>query len=132
MRKKGFTLVELLIVIGVISALMLLGATNWIAQQQKARDARRKADLTQIQAALEMYRSSPGITGYPDDGANPSDDYIEMESELTTGANIVIDEIPTDPKDGSEYFYDSDGDTYTLKALATQMEREGEYTVKNP
>jgi prepilin-type N-terminal cleavage/methylation domain-containing protein len=62
MGKKGFTLVELLTVIGIIGVMTgaALFLINPVAQLNKSRDAKRKADLQQIRAALELYRSDYG------------------------------------------------------------------------
>ncbi|MBI2195693.1 MAG: type II secretion system protein [Candidatus Levybacteria bacterium] len=62
-REKGFTLVELLIVIAIIGVLTTLLMANFIGVRQRARDAQRKSDLRQIQSALELYRSDQG--SYP-------------------------------------------------------------------
>jgi type II secretion system protein G len=53
----GFTLIELMIVIGLISILSIIALTavNPVAQFQKSTDARKKSDLSQIQKALETY-----------------------------------------------------------------------------
>ncbi len=59
----GFTLIELLIVIAIIGILTALVVANYISARQRARDAERKSDLRQIQAALEMYRQDQGY--YP-------------------------------------------------------------------
>src|SRR5690348_7093470 len=61
--QKGFTLVELLIVIAIIGILSTLLMTNFIGVRQRARDAQRKADVRQIQSALELYRADNG--SYP-------------------------------------------------------------------
>lgn len=53
-NKKGFTLLELLVVIGIISILVTLGFTSYTTVQKKARDARRKGDLTTFQKAIEQ------------------------------------------------------------------------------
>lgn len=55
LNTKGFTLVELLVVIAIIA---ILSVTAFIAlggQTVKARDAKRKEDLSTIQNALELY-----------------------------------------------------------------------------
>jgi len=54
--KKGFTILELLIVIGIISLLVTFGTGIYSSAQRSSRDAKRKADLEQIAAALELYR----------------------------------------------------------------------------
>lgn len=55
--QKGFTLVELLIVIGLLGAiaLIVIAAINPIEQTNKARDARFKADGSQMISAIERY-----------------------------------------------------------------------------
>lgn len=61
----GFTLVELLIVMGVIGVLAssLILIIDPIGQMGKARDAKIKSNVSQLQTALELYRSDCG--NYP-------------------------------------------------------------------
>jgi type II secretion system protein G len=54
-KQKGFTLLELLIVVVIIGILLLLVLPNLIAGPARARDARRKADLRSIKDGLEQY-----------------------------------------------------------------------------
>ena len=56
-QKKGlgFTLIELMVVIAIIGILASFILISLSSTKVKARDARRKIDLHQIQAALEMY-----------------------------------------------------------------------------
>ncbi|KKU10393.1 MAG: hypothetical protein UX13_C0013G0009 [Candidatus Woesebacteria bacterium GW2011_GWB1_45_5] len=56
----GFTLVELLIVIGLLGAiaLIVIAAINPIEQANRARDARFKADSSQLLSAIERYYAS--------------------------------------------------------------------------
>lgn len=53
--KKGFTLIELMVVmviIGILAGLVFLGFYSWRA---KARDAKRIAELEQVQTAINLY-----------------------------------------------------------------------------
>lgn len=54
---RGFTLVELLIVIGLLGAiaLIVIAAINPIEQSNRARDTRFKADSGQLVSAIERY-----------------------------------------------------------------------------
>lgn len=54
---KGYTLLELLVVIGLITILMSFGAASYSTAQKKARDSKRKSDLKVLQNALEQYYS---------------------------------------------------------------------------
>lgn len=55
--KKGFTLVELLIVIGLLGAiaLIVISAINPIEQANRARDTKYKADAGQLVSAIDRY-----------------------------------------------------------------------------
>lgn len=66
MRKtnKGFTLLELLVVIGIIALLVSFAAVSYSAAQKRARDSRRKADLNSMKNALEQYYSANSFV-YP-------------------------------------------------------------------
>jgi len=58
--KRSFTLIELLVVIAIIGILVSITFV-WIGSSKgRARDARRKADLNQIQIALEIYYDQKG------------------------------------------------------------------------
>lgn len=56
-KSRGFTLVELLIVVGVLTVLVgsVLVVLNPDALRSRSRDAKRIADLKNIQASLELY-----------------------------------------------------------------------------
>lgn len=66
--KKSFTLLEMLVVIGIIAILVSLGFASYSTVQKKARDAKRKGDLSAMQKVLEQCYSInnytyPAITG---------------------------------------------------------------------
>ncbi|MCR4329197.1 MAG: type II secretion system GspH family protein [Candidatus Roizmanbacteria bacterium] len=63
-NKKGFTLLELLVVMSVIGILLGISTISYATAQVRARDARRKGDLKYLQDAAEQYFSVCGFT-YP-------------------------------------------------------------------
>ena len=63
-NQSGFSLVELVVVIMIITSLTALGITSYSAVQRGARNTERKTDLKDLQVALEAYRAENGL--YPD------------------------------------------------------------------
>ena len=62
-NQKGFTIVELLIVIVVIGILAMLVLNTFNGVQQKARNTERQTDATSVAKQLEAYFAEKG--GYP-------------------------------------------------------------------
>ena len=62
-NKKGFTLIELLVVIAIIGLLSALSILALGSARARARDAKRVADVKQMQTALEMYYND--MNDYP-------------------------------------------------------------------
>lgn len=63
---KGFTIVELLIVIVVIGILAALVVTTYSGIQAKARDSKRQSDIKAIQTQIEAFYASNSY--YPSRG----------------------------------------------------------------
>lgn len=53
--QRGFTLIELLVVISIIGVLTTLIVNNLNESRARARDSKRKTELTQVKTALQMY-----------------------------------------------------------------------------
>ena len=70
MFKKGFTLVELLVVITIIAILSVAAYVAVGGQTMKAKNSRRIQDISTIQSALEIYYVEKG--SYPDAVSVPS------------------------------------------------------------
>lgn len=62
-KNNGFTLIELLVVIAIIGLLSSIVLASLNGARSRARDARRAADINQIQTALELYYNTYG--NYP-------------------------------------------------------------------
>ncbi len=62
-RRSGFSLLEMVVVLGIISllALMVILTLNPIQLVQQSRDARRVSDLATLDAAVTLYQSDQGL-----------------------------------------------------------------------
>ncbi|MEX0896402.1 MAG: prepilin-type N-terminal cleavage/methylation domain-containing protein [Patescibacteria group bacterium] len=52
--KRGFTLIELMVVVAIIAILVTIGLVTYRGAQARARDAEKISNLKAIQAALEQ------------------------------------------------------------------------------
>ncbi|OGG04333.1 hypothetical protein A2Z33_04265 [Candidatus Gottesmanbacteria bacterium RBG_16_52_11] len=52
---EGFTLIELIIVIGIIAIILAFSISNLLGARGRARDARAKAELRELKTALRLY-----------------------------------------------------------------------------
>ncbi len=112
---KGFTLIEIIVVITIIGlmATLLITLVNPAKQFQKSNDAKRKADLHQIQAVLELYRSDQGQ--YP--AALPA-----CGSALTAGTTTYLQKVPCDPKNTGQFQYQYTSPTASTYSLIACLE----------
>jgi prepilin-type N-terminal cleavage/methylation domain-containing protein len=60
-RRQGFTLIELMVVMSIISFLSSIVLATVRTAREKALDARRKEDLNQILIALNLYYDDHGF-----------------------------------------------------------------------
>ena len=117
-RQRGFTIIELLIVMAILGMLAVMVAPNLFNQ---ADSARRDAVLSQISSlgsALDAYRLDMGQ--YPDtlDGLMRNN-----SGRASWNGPYLRGEVPKDPW-GNDYVYSTDGRTFSLKSYGADG-REG-------
>jgi len=91
----GFTLVEILVVATIVALLAAGGVVSYSQFGKQSRDARRKADIEQVRAALEMYKSNNVSSSYPTAA-------LGLDT-LVTGTIKYLNAIPLDPKTNATY-----------------------------
>lgn len=92
-KAAGFTLIELMVAISIVSIVSAVGLVGYGQTQKYARDARRKQDLKSIQLALELYKQVNNA--YP--------------ASVNSVATTYIGTIPTDPKGPSYGYFTNSG-----------------------
>jgi len=123
-QSQGFTLIELIVVVGIIAVLaaFVFALLNPLSQFQKADDGKRKFDLSQIQRAMEQY--------YQDYSRYPNVDTSSYQMKDSAGTIIqwgkttslwqrYMSILPADPLSPSRkyvYYVSSDGQSYWLYA----------------
>jgi prepilin-type N-terminal cleavage/methylation domain-containing protein len=81
MYRRGFTIVELIIVITLMGILLVLGVVNLRGSQISARDSERKADIEAIALNLESFYTT-GTNSSTTLGRYPSTAIIGQETTL--------------------------------------------------
>ncbi len=99
-KSGGFTLLEVLVSATIIAVLTAIGIVSYSSVNKRSRDVKRKSDLEQIRAALEMYRSDN--SQYPDAG---SESVTSAQDLSATLVSTYIPTIPSDPSPTGDYYY---------------------------
>lgn len=132
--KKGFTLVELLVVVAIIGLIAGIAVVSVNSTRAKARDTKRLSDVKLIQNALAARFSDLGI--YPSTpvngsklgsklpGANSAQVLTSAvagwEVAVSAGTTVYLSAVPRDPQSQGEYAY-----TYT----ATPGQESRDYSI---
>lgn len=90
MSKKGFTLIEIMVVVALIVILVSIAVIGGSASRSVARDNQRVSDVQILQIKLESYRNEKGR-------------YPSALSDLVT--DKFIPAVPTDPQSKEYYNY---------------------------
>lgn len=95
-NKKGFTIVEVLVVIGIIAVLTVLILPSISNIRAKNRDTERVADISALQLGLSLYKNQIGDNSYPESLTDPVFlTYVNADTlSGPTGDNLEYEYVP--------------------------------------
>jgi prepilin-type N-terminal cleavage/methylation domain-containing protein len=99
-KRNGFTLFEMLVVISIIAIMTATISLSFSSAQKKARDAKRMEDIKSIATAAEQMYSLAGYT------------YPPSATAWSANGQTILSVFPKDPKTNTTYYYFVDGGTY--------------------
>ncbi|OIO46677.1 MAG: hypothetical protein AUJ28_02150 [Parcubacteria group bacterium CG1_02_37_51] len=90
-KTKGFTLLELLVVIAIIGLISTFAAVQLNSGREKARDAKRIADVKAVQTAMEFIYDDNG--DYDLAACTDTDDPIGIHTCTSSGLETYIPRV---------------------------------------
>src|SRR4030042_2524883 len=125
MDRRAFTLIETLVVIAIIGIIATIVSTSLFSARNKARDVKRKAEISQIGRffVLSCYFPDAGAGDY--DLMTIANEYRAKNPQYSQYISV----IPRDPKTGTDseskyrYIVNDDG---SKCALYANLENENE------
>ncbi|KEY91378.1 general secretion pathway protein G [Candidatus Photodesmus blepharus] len=127
MKRSGFTLLEVMVVIVILGILASFVVPNLLGNKEKADQKKVIADIVALENALDMYRLDNSMYPTTDQGlailvTKPSD--LELRNYRSGG---YIKRLPSDPWGNSyKYLYPGDHGTLDIFTLGADAEEGGE------
>lgn len=129
MRQNGFSLIELLMAVGIMLILSGVGLSNFMFSIKKSHDAARKSDLATIQRGLEAFATD--WSDYPTDneagkmkacdynnsGVLSACDWGSSMAAFFKGSLVTyLTKLPSDSTSTQNYYYQKTATGYNLFA----------------
>lgn len=107
-NQKGFTLIELMVVIVILSVLAVYMAPRLIGRDDQARQQRARIDIEALETALKLYRLDTGTYPTTEQGLEALVEQPEGVRNWREGGYVERGRILKDPW-GNDYVYISPG-----------------------
>jgi general secretion pathway protein G len=119
--RRGFTFVELLVVITIIAVLAGVAVVSFVNTNQRSRDSRRRLDIENIRSALELCRTENG--SYP----------LSIYDDVVCGGETYLVDTSRDPKyDAPDDAYDYTRSSETSYSISCTLESGESCVFVNP
>ncbi len=144
MNRKGFTLVELLVVVAIMGILMaaVVLAINPAEMMAKSRDSTRLSDMVSVRQAIDFaVADGTNLTATAAAGDSATGTRVSTGSGwVNVDVSKYLSTLPIDPRNGAtfedaagntvtgKYLYFSDGSAYELNCYLESADNLGRYT----
>jgi prepilin-type N-terminal cleavage/methylation domain-containing protein len=133
MKRTGFSLVELLVVISIIASIVAIAIPNYLSARQRAQDSKRKSEASSLKEALRLYYND--FNSYPAayNGGVGKINYIQgcgaggtgqcpcsASIDFASGAacdNVYMKKFPSDLGSSMYYYQAASGEDFCLRVL---------------
>lgn len=122
---RGFTLVELLVVVAIIAILSVIGLTVFTGVQKNARNVRRQADIEAISKALEVHYGDTDCSG-----VTATLPYCPV-TEATKTILFSTGAIPSNPSPGGAAYSGLPTAVTTTYTICATLEPSGTFCRSN-
>jgi len=119
-KRKGFTLVEIMIVVAIIALLASIAIPNLLTARKTANDAAAKAELQTIQTAIENYAI---------DNGNYSGGATQTNLAYLVSTYLRDDVVSNSPKAGHTFTCSISVSDYTCSANVSGSQGTANYTL---
>ena len=125
-KRKNFTLVEVIVVIVIIALLATIAVPNFMSYLRKANITAAKVQIKNFVSAIEAYKME---TGSIPDASNGLEALIKNPGDLENwgGPYLKVKEIPKDPW-GQAYIYNvpgNDGSEFSIISYGSDKQEGG-------
>ncbi|MFA6429125.1 MAG: prepilin-type N-terminal cleavage/methylation domain-containing protein [Patescibacteria group bacterium] len=122
-QSRGFTLLELLIVIAAFGLIVALGAMSLTSARARMRDAQRISDMNVMRSALNLYWLDKATYPINQEGVRlheagtgsdvfTSDGFVPAESAKPP---VFLESVPVGPKSAEYYVYKGSENGYSIR-----------------